>query len=127
VPPAKAMTLKIEEFKENDILILDLTGGITLGEDNRVLHDALRRCVDEGERKIILNLEHVTNIDSSGLGELVAGYATLQKNGGLLKLLNLSGRASELMTLTKLFTVFDIFDDETAAIKSFNASGPIRT
>lgn len=114
------MTLKIDEFKENDILILDLAGRITLGEGNRALHEALHRYVDEGERKIILNMEGVTALDSSGLGELVAGYATLQKNGGSLKLLNLSAKISELMTITKLFTVFDVFDDEAAAIKSFN-------
>lgn len=121
------MTLKISEFKENDILILDLAGQITLGEGNRVLHEALRRYVEVGERKIVLNLEGVTGIDSSGLGELVAGYATLEKNGGSLKLLNLSDRITELMTVTKLFTVFEIFDDEAAAIKSFNSPKPART
>ena len=77
------MTLKISEFKENDILILDLAGQITLGEGNRVLHEALRRYVEVGERKIILNLEGVTGIDSSGLGELVANYARWRKTVGL--------------------------------------------
>ena len=115
------MTLKIDEFKENDVLILDLSGKIMLGEGNRVLHEALRHYMEEGERKIVLNLEGVTGIDSSGLGELVAGYATLERNGGSLKLMNLSARITELMTITKLFTVFEIYEDETAAIKSFKS------
>jgi len=101
------------------VVILDLSGRIALGETSSELHLNLRSLVDEGQRRVIINLEKVTGIDSSGLGTLVAGYATLEKNGGQLKLTNISPKVAELMTITKLYTVFEIFDDEQAAVASF--------
>lgn len=111
--------LNIKQRRSDSVVILDLQGKIKLGENNLELHQTLRRLVEDGEKKILLNLAGVSSIDSSGLGELIAGYATLQKNGGDLKLLNLTERVSEIMMITKLLTVFDAFDDETQAIRSF--------
>lgn len=100
-------------------VVLDLSGDICLGDQNLVLKQALRSLVEQNEKKIVLNMAAVTRIDSSGLGELVAGYATVSKAGGEMKLLNLSDRAVELMTITKLLTVFEVFDSEAAAVASF--------
>jgi len=111
--------LNIAERRSDSVVILDLQGKIKLGEGNLELHQILRNLVEKGEKKILLNLADVSNVDSSGLGELIAGYATLQKNGGDLKLLNLTERVNELMVITKLLTVFDAFDDEAQAIASF--------
>jgi anti-sigma B factor antagonist len=111
--------LNITERRSDSVVILDLQGKIKLGEGNLELHQVLRNLVEKGEKKILLNLAEVSNVDSSGLGELIAGYATLQKNGGDLKLLNLTERVNELMVITKLLTVFDSFDDEAQAIASF--------
>ncbi len=113
-------SLNITQRRSDSVVILDLQGKIKLGEENLEIHQTLRRLVEEGERKILLNLAGVSSIDSSGLGELIAGYATLQKNGGDLKLLNLTERVNEIMMITKLLTVFDAFDDEAQAIKSFD-------
>jgi anti-sigma B factor antagonist len=114
--------LNITERRSNSVVVLDLQGKIKLGAGNQELHQALRGLVEKGEKKVLLNLAEVSSIDSSGLGELIAGYATLQKNGGDLKLLNLTGRVSELMMITKLLTVFEVFDDEAQAIGSFDPS-----
>jgi anti-sigma B factor antagonist len=111
--------LNIAERRSDSVVILDLQGKIRLGEGNLELHQILRNLVEKGEKKILLNLAEVSNVDSSGLGELIAGYATLQKNGGDLKLLNLTERVNELMVITKLLTVFDAFDDEAQAVASF--------
>ena len=114
--------LNIAERRIDSVVILDLEGKIRLGEGNLELHESLRRLVETGEKKVLLNLGQVSNIDSSGLGELIAGYATLQKNGGDLKLFNLTDRVSELMMITKLLTVFEVFGSETEAIESFKSS-----
>jgi anti-sigma B factor antagonist len=111
--------LSITERRSGSVVILDLKGKIKIGEGNLEIHENLRRLVENGEKNILLNLAEVSSIDSSGLGELIAGYATLQKNGGDLKLLNLTERVSELMMITKLFTVFDVFDNEAGAVESF--------
>jgi anti-sigma B factor antagonist len=113
--------LTITERRSGSVTVLDLTGNIRLGEGNVELHNFLRSLVEKGERKVLLNLAQVTYIDSSGLGELVAGYTTLQKNGGELKLLHLTDRVNELMVITKLLTVFEVFDDEQEAVSSFSA------
>lgn len=113
--------LNITERRNGNVTVLDLQGNIRLGEGNIELHNILRFLVEKGERRILLNLANVTNIDSSGLGELVAGYTTLQRNGGELKILRLTERVHELMMITKLLTVFDVFDDETEAVNSFTA------
>jgi anti-sigma B factor antagonist len=113
--------LNITERRSDPITILDLEGKIRLGGESAELHEALRSLVDRGEKSVILNLADVSYIDSSGLGELVGGYTTLRKAGGELKILNLSDRVHELMTLTKLLTVFDIYGNEAEAIQSFTS------
>ena len=114
--------LTITERRNGSVTVLDLSGNIRLGEGNIELHNILRFLVEKGERRVLLNLAEVIYIDSSGLGELVAGYTTLQKNGGELKLLHLTDRVNELMVITKLLTVFDVFDSEQEAINSFSTS-----
>ena len=113
--------LNITTRQVEGIIILDLSGSIALGETSAKLHEALRDLVNEGKRKILINLKNVSGIDSSGLGSLIAGYTTVEKSGGQLKLVNLTQRTIELMTITKLFTVFDIFEDEMTAIDGFAA------
>jgi len=100
-------------------MVLDLDGRITLGSTNQDLATALRRLVAEGERSVVLDLAKVTYVDSTGLGELVAGYSTLKRNGGRLALINVSDRVMDLMNITKLYTVFDIYPSETEAADSF--------
>jgi anti-sigma B factor antagonist len=116
--------LEIAERRNGNVTVLDLRGNIRLGEGNTELHNILRFLVEKGEKRILLNLAGVTNIDSSGLGELVAGFATLQKNDGELKIVRLSERVHELMVITKLLTVFDVFESEQEAIDSFQPPVP---
>lgn len=111
--------LSIGERQVRDIVVVDLDGKVTIGETNRQLHETLRKLVAEGKKKIILNLQKVAFIDSSGLGEIVAGYSTLRTHGGSLKLINISDRVTDLMTITKLYTVFDIYESEADGINSF--------
>lgn len=111
--------LSITERRNNSILILDLKGNIKIGAGNVQLHDTIRLLVEKGEKNILLNLADVTHIDSSGLGELIAGYITVKKNGGVMKLLHLTKRVRELMVITKLLTVFYVYNNETEAVKSF--------
>lgn len=111
--------LKIATRRMDGVVILDLDGSIKLGESSAELHKALKTQVEEGNLRVVMNLENVTSIDSSGLGSMIAGFATLEKSGGTLKLEKLSPRVSELMTITKLFTVFEIFDTEQEAVDSF--------
>lgn len=119
--------LTIAERKKDDVLILDLKGKIKLGDENINLHQTLRKLADRGEKKILLNLADVTNIDSSGLGELVAGYTSLEKDGGEMKLLHLTDHVAELMMITKLLTVFDVFDNEEIALASFSGAAATET
>jgi anti-sigma B factor antagonist len=112
--------LTIIERQVDGVVFVDLDGKILLGESNRQLHDAVRLLVQEGKKNVVLNLESVTRIDSSGLGELIASFATLEKNGGKLKLMKMPSRVTELMTITKLLTVFDIFENEDDACASFD-------
>lgn len=112
-------TLIISKRRIDGVLILDLQGGIRLGQENSHLHNAIRRVVENGEKKVLVNLAQVTKIDSSGMGELIAAWTTLQKNGGEAKLLNLTKTVEELMTLTKLLTIFETYEDERDAIASF--------
>ena len=114
--------LKITTRRSGSVAIVDLDGQIRLGETNIDLHKTVHDLVAAGERKVLLNLARVTHIDSSGLGELVASHATLEKNDGEMKLLNLTERVAELMTITKLLTVFDMFDNEEIAVASFGSA-----
>jgi anti-sigma B factor antagonist len=113
--------LNISKRQVNGVTVVDLAGKIALGESNRALHDELRELAQGSEKNILVNLRNVTLIDSSGLGELVAGYASIEKSGGTMKLTNLPDRATELMTITKLYTVFDVFDNEADAVSSFRS------
>ncbi|HET9283664.1 MAG TPA: STAS domain-containing protein, partial [Candidatus Angelobacter sp.] len=101
------------------VTIVDMSGRITLGEGSVILRDTIRDLVGKGQKKILLNLGDVTYIDSSGIGELVSAFTAVRREGGELKLLNLTKKVHDLLQITKLYTVFDIKDDETAAIKSF--------
>jgi anti-sigma B factor antagonist len=98
---------------------VDVAGRITLGEGSSALRDLLREMVGKGEKKILLNLGDVSFIDSSGIGELVSGFTTVTNSGGQLKLLNLNKRVKDLLQITKLYTVFDVHEDEAGAVRSF--------
>lgn len=113
------MSLTISEREKENVRILDLKGRLTVGEEVALLRERLRNESESGQKKIILNLEHIDYIDSTGLGTLVICFTTLQKAGGELKLLNLSRRNIELLVLTKLTTVFELFNDEQDAVNSF--------
>jgi anti-sigma B factor antagonist len=116
------MSLKINVREAGDVLILDLNGRITLGEEAASLRDTLREQIDNGHKNILLNLAEVSYIDSSGLGQLVGSFATMSSRGGRLKLLNLQKKLHELMQVTKLITVFEVYTNEPTALRSFAAS-----
>jgi anti-sigma B factor antagonist len=101
------------------VTVLELSGRITLGEGSVQLRDAIRDLIAKGQRRILLDLGEVNYIDSSGLGELVSAYTTVKNQGAALKLLKLTKKVHDLLQLTKLYTVFEIFDDEASAIASF--------
>ncbi len=103
----------------NGVSIVDLSGRITLGEGSVLLRDTVRDLIAKGQKKILLNLGDVTYIDSSGIGELVSAFTTVRNHGGELKLLNLTKKVHDLLQITKLYTVFDVKDDEAAAIGAF--------
>lgn len=111
--------LTINERRNDKVIILDLEGNIRLGEGSIEFRQLIQQLVRNGERNILLNLARVTYIDSSGLGELVSGFTSLQKFNGDLKLLHLTRRVNELMTITKLLTVFEVYDNEAEALRSF--------
>jgi anti-sigma B factor antagonist len=102
-----------------NVTVIDVAGRITLGEGSSALRETLRDLVAKNQTKILLNLADVTYIDSSGIGELVSGYTTVTNTGGSLKLLNLNKRVKDLLQITKLYTVFEVFEDEAAAIRSY--------
>jgi len=111
--------MKASNRQINGVTVVDMSGRITLGEGSVVLRDSIRDLVAKGQKKILLNLGDVTYIDSSGIGELVSAFTTVRNQGGELKLLNLTKKVHDLLQITKLYTVFDIKDDETAAVGSF--------
>ena len=113
------MSMKFKTREVDGVTILDLSGRITLGEGSGTLRDAVRDLVSKGSNKILLNLGDVDYIDSSGLGELVAAYTAVKNAGGDLKLVNLTKKVSDLLVITKLATVFDVKDDEAAAVASY--------
>ena len=113
------MSLKMGTREVKDIIIIDLSGRLTMGEASAALRDEIHDEVGHGFRKVLLNLADVTYIDSAGLGELTAAYTSVKNREGQLKLLNLTKRVHDLMQITKLYTVFDVFDDEKTAIASF--------
>jgi anti-sigma B factor antagonist len=112
--------MKSSTRQVDGVTIVDLSGRITLGEGSTILRDIVREMIAKGNKKILLNLGDVTYIDSSGIGELVSAFTTVRNGGGELKLLNLTKKVHDLLQITKLYTVFDIKDDEANAIKSFS-------
>jgi anti-sigma B factor antagonist len=113
------MSVKLTNRQVGDVTVIDVAGRITLGEGSSTLRDALRELVKQDHKKILLNLKEVTYIDSSGIGELVSGFTTVANQGGVVKLLNLTKRVQDLLQITKLYTVFEVFDDEAKAVQSF--------
>jgi len=114
------VSIKISSRQVDGVTILDLSGRITLGEGSVQLRDAVRDLLSKGQKKILLNLADVNYIDSSGIGELVSAFTTVKNQGGELKLLNLTKKVHDLLQITKLYTVFDVQDDETSAVGSFS-------
>ena len=112
--------MQIDERVVNGVTILDLKGKITLGEGDEALRDRISHLLQTGSKKLLLNLEGVPYIDSAGLGEVVRTYTTVSRQGGQLKLVNLTKRITDLLMITKLLTVFETFDTEPEALKSFS-------
>lgn len=120
------MTLDIQQREREGIVVLDLKGRLIVGEPVATLRERIRELCDGGKANLILNLEGVDYIDSTGLGGLVISFTTMKKCGGALKILNLSRRNIELLVLTKLSTVFEVFKDEQDAVNSFFPNREIR-
>ncbi|MGI8786486.1 MAG: STAS domain-containing protein [Pyrinomonadaceae bacterium] len=112
--------LNITERQAGDVTILDMSGKVTIGEGSVALRTTIRRLLGEGKKKILLNLANVGYVDSSGIGELVSSYTAVNKEGGSLKLLSLTQKIQDLLAITKLLTVFDVYDSESEALGSFN-------
>ena len=117
--------MQIEERIVNEVTILDLKGKITLGEGDEALKDKINSLILQNRKRILLNLEDVPYIDSAGLGEIVRTFTTVSRQGGSLKLLNLTKRITDLLSITKLLTVFETYDNENDAVRSFAASAKV--
>ena len=114
--------MHISERTVGDVVIVDVSGKVTLGDGGDVvLKDKMQSLVQQGRKKVLLNLADVSYVDSAGLGEIVQSYATVMKNGGALKLLNVTKRLKDLLSITKLLTVFECFDSEAEAVTSFSS------
>ncbi|HEV2729050.1 MAG TPA: STAS domain-containing protein [Terriglobales bacterium] len=113
------MSMKVSTRQVDGVTIVDCSGRITLGEGSIILKDTVRELLSKGQKRILLNLGDVNYIDSSGIGELVSAFTTARNQGGDLKLLNLTKKVHDLLQITKLYTVFDVKDEEAAAVKSF--------
>jgi anti-sigma B factor antagonist len=111
--------LDVKERQAGDVTILDMTGDVRIGEGAISLRDSIRNLADQGKKNVLLNLAGVKYMDSTGVGELIANYTTIKRQGGQLKLLNLTDRIQNLLVITKLLTVFDAYDNEAEALKSF--------
>ncbi len=111
--------MEIAERTVNEVTILDLKGKMTLGEGDELLKDKINSLLSQGRKKLLLNLEGVPYIDSAGLGEVVRTYTTVSRQGGSLKLLNLTKRIEDLLSITKLLTVFETYDSESEAVQSY--------
>lgn len=111
--------MQIDERAVGDVTILDLKGKMTLGEGDELLREKVSSLVSQGQKKLILNLDGVPYIDSAGLGEIVRTYTTVSRQGGKLKLLHLTKRIEDLLSITKLLTVFEVYEDENEALESY--------
>jgi anti-sigma B factor antagonist len=117
--------MQIDQRAIGDVVVLDVKGRITMGEGDELLKDKVNSLVNQGHKKIVLNLAEVPYIDSAGLGEIVRTYTTVSRQGGSLKLLSLTKRITDLLSITKLLTVFETFDSENEAVRSFSASAKV--
>ena len=117
--------MQIDERSVGDVMVLDVKGKVTLGEGDEMLKDKVNSLVNQGHKKIVLNLAEVPYIDSAGLGEIVRTYTTVSRQGGNLKLVNLTKRITDLLSITKLLTVFETFETEPEALKSFQAQAQV--
>ena len=113
------MSVKLTTRQVGDVTVVDAVGRITLGDGATTFRDTVRDLANGGNRKLLLNLAEVSYIDSSGIGEMVSGFTTVTNQGGQVKLLNLTKRVKDLLQITKLYTVFEVFDDEAHAVRSF--------
>ena len=114
------MSVKLTTRQVGDVTVIDAVGRITLGDGASAFRDTIRDLAGKGQKKLLLNLAEVSYIDSSGIGEMVSGFTTVSNQGGQLKLLNLTKRVKDLLQITKLYTVFEVFEDEAAAVRSFS-------
>ena len=114
------MELKMKSREVKDVIVIDLSGRVTMGEPCKAIRDEIHDQLGQGARKILVNLGEVTYIDSAGLGELTSAYTSVKNRDGALKLVNLTKRVHDLMQITKLYTVFEVHDDEAAAVRSFS-------
>jgi len=113
------VSIQVTNRQVGDVTVVDVAGRITLGEGASALRENIRELVAKGNKKILLNLSDVSYIDSSGIGELVSAYTTVTNQGGTLKLLGLTKRVKDLLQITKLYTVFEVFESEPTAVRSF--------
>jgi anti-sigma B factor antagonist len=113
------VSVKMSSRKVGDVTVVDAAGRITLGEGASVFRDVIRDLAAKGDKKILVNLADVSYIDSSGIGEMVSSFTTVTNHGGQLKLLSLTKRVKDLLQITKLYTVFEVFEDEASAVRSF--------
>ncbi len=111
--------MKFNTRQNGDVTILDISGRITIGSGEEALRNATQEILNNGAKKVVINMGGVTMIDSSGIGELVSGYTTATNRGAKLKLANLPAKVSDILTITQLITVFDVFDSEAEAVQSF--------
>jgi len=114
--------MQIDERTVGDVIVIDVKGKVTLGQGDEMLKDKVNSLVNQGHKKLVLNLAEVPYIDSAGLGEIVRAYTTVSRQGGSLKLLNLTKRITDLLSITKLLTVFETFESEGDAVRSFSAA-----
>jgi anti-sigma B factor antagonist len=117
--------MQIDQRAVGDVVVLDLKGRVTLGEGDELLKDKVNSLINQGQKKVVLNLAEVPYIDSAGLGEIVRTYTTVSRQGGSLKLLNLTKRITDLLSITKLLTVFETFESENDAVRSFSQSAKV--
>ena len=113
--------MEIQERTIQDVVVLDLSGKLTIGEGDELLKERISNLVQQGHKNLLLNLESVPYVDSAGLGEIVRTYTTVSRQGGKLKLVNLTKRITDLLAITKLLTVFETYESEDEAVKSFSA------
>jgi anti-sigma B factor antagonist len=114
------VSVKLTTRQVGDVTVIDANGRITLGEGASTFRDAIRDLATKGDKKLLVNLSDVSYIDSSGIGEMVSGFTTVTNHGGQLKLLGLTKRVKDLLQITKLYTVFEVFEDEATAVRSFS-------